>query len=105
MTGFSRGHGVPLHRGPHQLGASTNSSNMLYRLTTVACTGLLTQTYVGYFSAQLSGISCALMSALFSRRSFVGRSFVGSPLCYVRVGFSRWRMFLLRDTTEINSLG
>jgi len=38
MTGFSRGQGVPLHRGLHQLGASTNSSNMLYRLITVACT-------------------------------------------------------------------
>jgi len=43
MAGFSRGQGVPLHRGLHQLGASTNSSNMLYRLITVACTGLLAQ--------------------------------------------------------------
>ena len=38
MAGFSRGQGVPLHRGFHQLGAYTNSSNMLYRLITVACT-------------------------------------------------------------------
>ena len=38
MTGFSRGQCVPLHRGLHQLRASTNSSNMLYRLITVACT-------------------------------------------------------------------
>jgi len=29
MAGFSD-QGVPLHRGLHQLGASTNSSNMLY---------------------------------------------------------------------------
>jgi len=26
MAGFSRGQGVPLHRGIHQLGASTNSN-------------------------------------------------------------------------------
>jgi len=43
MAEFSHGQGVPLHRGLHQLGASTNSSNMLYRLITVACTGLLAQ--------------------------------------------------------------
>jgi len=43
MTGFSRGQGVPLHRGLHQLGASTNSNKMLHRLITVACTGLLAQ--------------------------------------------------------------
>jgi len=43
MTGFSRGQGVPLHRGLNQLGASTNSSNMLDRLIAVACTGLLAQ--------------------------------------------------------------
>jgi len=43
MAGFCCGQGVPLHRGLHQLGASTNSSNMLYRLITVACTGLLAQ--------------------------------------------------------------
>src|SRR6218665_475852 len=41
MAGFSRGQGVPLHRGLHQLGASTNSNKMLYRLIIVACTGLL----------------------------------------------------------------
>src|SRR6218665_3297094 len=38
MTGFSRGQGVPLHWGLHQLGASTNSNKMLHRLITVACT-------------------------------------------------------------------
>src|SRR6218665_2831934 len=38
MTGFSRGQNVPLHRGLHQLGTSTNSNKMLYRLITVACT-------------------------------------------------------------------
>src|SRR6218665_894492 len=32
MSGFSLGQGVPLHRGLHQLGASTNSNQMLYRL-------------------------------------------------------------------------
>src|SRR6218665_1179119 len=36
MAGFSRGQGVPLHRGLHQLGVSTNSSNILNRLITVA---------------------------------------------------------------------
>jgi len=36
MAGFSRGQGMPLHRGLHQLGASINSSNMRYRLI-VAC--------------------------------------------------------------------
>jgi len=36
MTGFSRGQGVPLHRGLHQLGANTNFNKMLYRLITVA---------------------------------------------------------------------
>src|SRR6218665_662293 len=41
MAGFSRGQGVPLHRGLHQLGASTNSNKMLCRLIKVACTGLL----------------------------------------------------------------
>jgi len=43
MAGFSRGQGVPLHRGLHQLGPSTDSNKMLYRLITVACTGLLAQ--------------------------------------------------------------
>jgi len=46
MTVFIRGQGVPLHWGLHQLGASTNSNKMLYRLITVACThctGLLAQ--------------------------------------------------------------
>jgi len=43
MAGFSRGQGVPLHWGLHQLGASTNPNKMLYRLITVACTGLLAQ--------------------------------------------------------------
>ena len=45
MAGFCRGQGVPLHRGLHQLGASTNSNKMLYRLglITVACTGVLAQ--------------------------------------------------------------
>src|SRR6218665_3618714 len=38
-----RGQGVPLHRGLHQLAASTNSSNTLYRLITVSCIGLLAQ--------------------------------------------------------------
>jgi len=42
MKGFSRGQGVPLHRGL-QLGVSTNSNNMLRRLTTVVCSGLLAQ--------------------------------------------------------------
>jgi len=32
MAGFSRGQGVPLHRGHHQLRASTNFNKMLYRL-------------------------------------------------------------------------
>ena len=33
MAGFSRGQGVPLHRGLHQLVASTNPNKlMLYRL-------------------------------------------------------------------------
>src|SRR6218665_1616129 len=41
MAGFSRGQNVPLHSVLHQLGASTNSNKMLYRLITVACTGLL----------------------------------------------------------------
>jgi len=35
MAGFSRGQGVSLHRGLHQLGASTDSNKMLYRLITV----------------------------------------------------------------------
>jgi len=43
MAGFSRGQGMPLHWGFHQLGASTNSNKMLYRLITVACTGHLAQ--------------------------------------------------------------
>jgi len=43
MTGCSRDQGVPLHRGLHQLEASTNSNKVLYRLITVACTGLLVQ--------------------------------------------------------------
>jgi len=45
MARFSRGQGVPLHMGLYQLGASTNSNKMLYRLIliTVACTGLLAQ--------------------------------------------------------------
>jgi len=43
MAEFNRGQGVPLHRGLHQLRASTNSNKMLYRLVTVACTGLLDQ--------------------------------------------------------------
>jgi len=43
MTGFSRGQGVPLHRGLHQLLASTNSNKKLHRSITVACTGLLAQ--------------------------------------------------------------
>jgi len=30
MTGFSRGQGVPLHRGLHQLGANTNSNEINY---------------------------------------------------------------------------
>src|SRR6218665_469857 len=34
MAGFSRGQNVPLHRGLHQLGASTNSNKILYRLIT-----------------------------------------------------------------------
>jgi len=38
MAGFSRGQSVPLHRGLHQLGDSTNSNKKLYRLVTVACT-------------------------------------------------------------------
>jgi len=43
MAGLSRGQGVPLQRGLHQQGVSTNSSNVhvLNRLITVACTGLL----------------------------------------------------------------
>src|SRR6218665_2023837 len=47
MTGFSRGQGLPLHRGSqlprglHHLGASTNSNKMLSRLITFACTGEL----------------------------------------------------------------
>ena len=43
MTGVSRGQGMPLHRGLHQLEASTNSNKMLRRLITVACTGFLAQ--------------------------------------------------------------
>src|SRR6218665_1549337 len=38
MTGFSRGQSEPLHMDLHQLGASTNSNTMLYRLMTDACT-------------------------------------------------------------------
>jgi len=43
MAGFSRGQRAPLHRGLHQLGASTNSNKMFYRVIAVACTGLLAQ--------------------------------------------------------------
>jgi len=43
MVGFSLGQGVPLHRGLHQLGVSTNFNKMLYRLITVAPTGLIAQ--------------------------------------------------------------
>jgi len=43
MVGFSSDQGVPLHRDIHQLGASTNNNKLLYRLNTVACTGLLAQ--------------------------------------------------------------
>src|SRR6218665_3447065 len=43
MAGFSRGQRVPLHRGLHHPGASTNSNKILHRLFTVACTGLLAQ--------------------------------------------------------------
>jgi len=32
MAGFSSGQDVPLHRGLHQLWASTNSNKMRYRL-------------------------------------------------------------------------
>jgi len=42
MAGFSRGQGVPLHRGLHQLGASTNSNKMLYRCNRMH-TGFLKQ--------------------------------------------------------------
>jgi len=35
MAGLSRDQGVPLHRGLHQLGASTNSNKLLYRLSRV----------------------------------------------------------------------
>ena len=42
MPGLGRGQGVPLHRGLHQLGASTNPNKMLYRLI-IACTGLIAQ--------------------------------------------------------------
>ena len=41
MTGFSRDQGVPLHRGLHQLGASINSSIMLYRLIVVCAAELI----------------------------------------------------------------
>jgi len=41
MAGFSCGQNVSLHKGLHQLGASTNSNKMLYRSITVVCTGLL----------------------------------------------------------------
>src|SRR6218665_2559822 len=37
MAGFSRGQGLPLHRGLHHLGTSTNSNKMLPRLIAVAC--------------------------------------------------------------------
>ena len=35
MAGFSRGQNVSLHRGLHQLWASTNSNKTLYRLITI----------------------------------------------------------------------
>ena len=41
MAGFSCGQGLPLHRGFHHIGASTNSNKMLPRLITVACTAEL----------------------------------------------------------------
>ena len=44
MAGFSRGQGVPRTAlGPPPARASTNPNKMLYRLITVACTGLLAQ--------------------------------------------------------------
>jgi len=74
MTGFSRGQGLPLHRGLHHLGASTNSNKMLPRLITVACAAELIcfrALAVAYIHLQLtkslSIVSLKLISTRYSQ--------------------------------------